>query len=156
MHPSKLIFSAWWLLEAFSLSLSFFFPLVFLLCCVLFFGGHLLVQHPLIWIACEFSHLLGRVIDQGGTSGGQNLACILPSAHPRRRGCLQHPGLMVGAGGAPQPPCLRLPVLWPVFTSHLYSLPPWPWPPFLSLSVSSRGSLVPLLLINSQSEWWMV
>ena len=155
MHPSKLIFSAWWLLEAFSLSL-FFFPLVSLLCCVLFFGGHLLVQHPLIWIACEFSHLLGRVIDQGGTSGGQNLACILPSAHPRRRGCLQHP--WSDGWCRRSPPSLPA---WDYLSSGLSSPPTYiPCPPgpglHFSVSVSSRGSLVPLLLINSQSEWWMV
>ena len=129
------------------LSLSFFFLQVFfffLLCYVLFFGGHLLLPRPLIWIACEFSRLLGRVIDQGGISGGQNLACILPSAHPPSSGLPPAPLVWwLVQEEPPQPPCLRLPLLWPVFTSHLYSLPPWPWPPFLSLSVSSRASLVP-------------
>ena len=109
----------------------------------------MLLPRPLIWIACEFSRLLGRVIDQGGISGGQNLACILPSAHPPSSGMPPAPLVCwLVQEEHPQPPCLRLPLLWPVFTSHLYSLPPWPWPPFLSLS----RAVLPLC--HSQSDGW--
>lgn len=54
---------------------------------------------------------------------------------------------------APQPPCRRPPLLWPVFTSHLYSLPPG-----LHFSVSLSLAAVPLChycqLIPSQSDGW--
>ena len=52
----------------------------------------MLVPHPLIWIACEFSCLLGRVIDQGGISVGSSPVVGAASSTA---------GLVVGAGGAP-------------------------------------------------------
>lgn len=85
------------------------------------------------WIACEFSCLLGRIIDHCSALGCRNPACFLPWAPSPSGPAASAPGLMGGAGGPPP----HLPVC-----VHLSSRP---------LSTHSRVPLLPTLAFVPQS-----
>lgn len=125
----------------------FFFTTLYLLVCFWPFVCPEPTDH---WIVCEFSCLLGRIIDNCNALGYQKLTYFLPLIYSVSGPLSSRRGLVLGTEcPLPLHPICECPCFWPLPSPSLFLSPSSPFLPlFLSLSLA-MFPIAQLLLINS-------